>query len=189
MTVSDYGKGLLTPSLLSLLLGRAAAAGIPSVVDPKGADYCRYRGAALVTPNRAELSLALGRVIPRGSGEAAADGARELMRRHGLGAVLVTRSEEGMTLVGPSGEAAHLPALARAVFDVSGAGDTVVACVGAALAVGADLKEAAELATLAAGVVVGKVGTATASPAEIRESVAISRLHGKGTGAPGPPGR
>ncbi|MDR3153293.1 MAG: D-glycero-beta-D-manno-heptose-7-phosphate kinase [Deltaproteobacteria bacterium] len=179
LTVSDYGKGLLTPKVLSALLDGAREAGIPSIVDPKGSDYGRYRGATLVTPNRAELSLALGRDIDRSDSDALAEGGRELMRRHGLENVLVTRSEDGMTLLLASGETLHLPTRARAVFDVSGAGDTVVAAMAAALAAGADLAEGAALASLAAGVVVGKVGTATASPDEIRQSLAIEEISAK----------
>ncbi|MDR2613243.1 MAG: PfkB family carbohydrate kinase [Deltaproteobacteria bacterium] len=176
LTVSDYGKGLLTPGVLAFLLGGARAAGIPSIVDPKGADWERYRGATLVTPNRAELALAYGRDVSRATGEILAEAGRELMRRHGIENLLVTRSEDGMTLLLSSGETVHLPTRARAVFDVSGAGDTVVAAVAASLAAGAGLREGAALASLAAGVVVGKVGTATASPEEIRESAAISEL-------------
>jgi D-beta-D-heptose 7-phosphate kinase/D-beta-D-heptose 1-phosphate adenosyltransferase len=176
LAVSDYGKGLLTQRVLSFLLGKAREAGIPAVVDPKGADYGRYRGATLVTPNRAELSLALGRDLTRAPGEALAEGGRELMLRHGLENLLITRSEDGMTLLLAGGSTLHLPTKARAVFDVSGAGDTVVAALAASLAVGAPLPEGAALASLAAGVVVGKVGTATATPDEIRESIAVSGI-------------
>lgn len=176
LTVSDYGKGLLTPKVISFLLAKALEHGIPSVVDPKGEDYERYRGATLVTPNRAELSLALGTDLTRAAGERLAEGGRELMRRHGLENLLVTRSEDGMTLLLACGKTLHLPTRARAVFDVSGAGDTVVAVMAASLAVGASLAEGASLASLAAGVVVGKVGTATASPEEIREWTAVAEL-------------
>ncbi|MDR1038026.1 MAG: PfkB family carbohydrate kinase [Deltaproteobacteria bacterium] len=176
LTVSDYGKGLLTPSVLSFLLAKAIEHGIPSVVDPKGSDYERYRGATLVTPNRAELSLALGRDLTRAPQDRLAEGGRELMARHGLENILITRSEDGMTLLLSCGKTMHLPTRARAVFDVSGAGDTVVAAMAAALAVGASLPEGAALASLAAGVVVGKVGTATASPEEIREWTAFAEL-------------
>ncbi|MDR1039135.1 MAG: D-glycero-beta-D-manno-heptose-7-phosphate kinase [Deltaproteobacteria bacterium] len=176
LTVSDYGKGLLTPAVLGFLLGKARESGIPSIVDPKGSDYERYRGATLVTPNRAELSQALGRDLTRAPEEALAEGGRELMRLHGLENLLITRSEDGMTLLLSCGKTLHLPTRARAVFDVSGAGDTVVAAMAAALAVGASLADGAALASLAAGVVVGKVGTATASPEEIRESIVINEL-------------
>jgi D-beta-D-heptose 7-phosphate kinase/D-beta-D-heptose 1-phosphate adenosyltransferase len=169
LIVSDYGKGLLTPTVLSFLLNKAREAGVPSVVDPKGHDYERYRGATLVTPNRAELSLALGRDLSRAPGDALAEGGRELMGRHGLSNLLITRSEDGMTLLLSCGKTMHLPARAREVFDVSGAGDTVVACMAAALAAGETLADGAALAALAAGVVVGKVGTATANPDEMRE--------------------
>ncbi|MDR1080499.1 MAG: PfkB family carbohydrate kinase [Deltaproteobacteria bacterium] len=176
LSVSDYGKGLLTPAVLSFLLAKAIEHGIPSVVDPKGPDYERYRGATLVTPNRAELSLALGRDLTRAPEDGLAEGGRELMRRHGLENLLITRSEDGMTLLLSCGETLHLPTRARAVFDVSGAGDTVVAAMAAAMATGASIPEGAALASLAAGVVVGKVGTATASPEEIREWTAHAEL-------------
>ncbi|MDR2199864.1 MAG: PfkB family carbohydrate kinase [Deltaproteobacteria bacterium] len=176
LSLSDYGKGLLTPSMCGTLISAAEKAGIPVVVDPKGSDWERYSGASLVTPNRQELSLALGRDVSRGSGELLAAGAKELMARHRIKNILVTRSEDGMTLVREKGEATHLSARARAVFDVSGAGDTVVSVMAAALAAGASLQDGAELATLASGVVVGKVGTSTASPEEIRQSAALEDI-------------
>jgi D-beta-D-heptose 7-phosphate kinase/D-beta-D-heptose 1-phosphate adenosyltransferase len=171
LSLSDYGKGLLTPSLCAFLIAEAANRKVPVVVDPKGADWGRYSGATLITPNRQELSLALGRDIAHGGGDALAAGARELMERHQIKNILVTRSEDGMTLVMEGGGAANLPTKAKAVFDVSGAGDTVVSAMAASMAAGATLLEGAMLATLAAGVVVGKVGTSTATPREIRESV------------------
>jgi D-beta-D-heptose 7-phosphate kinase/D-beta-D-heptose 1-phosphate adenosyltransferase len=176
LSVSDYGKGLLTRDLLSWLIARANDRGIPSVADPKGSDYSRYKGAYLVTPNRQELSEALGRDVSHEPAEALASAGLELMRRHKIRNLLVTRSEDGMTLIESSGAVSHFPTVARAVYDVSGAGDTVVAAMAAALAAGATLSEGAYLATLAAGVVVGKVGTATASPEEIKESLEIAKL-------------
>ncbi|MDR1167068.1 MAG: PfkB family carbohydrate kinase [Deltaproteobacteria bacterium] len=174
LVISDYGKGLLSPDLTAWLIGEANALNIPSVVDPKGANYEPYRGATLVTPNRQELSLALGEDLTRAPDPVLAQGGRALMRRYELRNLLITRSEDGMTLLRSGGEEERLPTRARAVFDVSGAGDTVVAAMAAALARKADLALAARLATLAAGVVVGKVGTATATPAEIRASLGFS---------------
>jgi D-beta-D-heptose 7-phosphate kinase/D-beta-D-heptose 1-phosphate adenosyltransferase len=182
--VSDYGKGVVSRGLARWLMGRADALGIPVVVDPKGDDYLTYAGAALVTPNRQELALAVGKSIARASEEVLVAAGRDLMARCRLKNLLVTRSEDGMTLLsqtdpagpGPRDAARasvrHFPAKAREVFDVSGAGDTVAAAMGAALASGLDLTAGAELATLAAAVVVGKVGAATASPGEILAAAA-----------------
>jgi D-beta-D-heptose 7-phosphate kinase/D-beta-D-heptose 1-phosphate adenosyltransferase len=178
-SISDYGKGSLTRDLLSFLLKEAKKRQILSIVDPKGTDYSRYEGAYLVTPNRQELAIALGKDISKGSAETLANGGLELINRYGFENVLITRSEDGMTLVKAKGTVTHFPTVARAVFDVSGAGDTVVAALTAALAVGAEIEEGAMLATLAAGVVVGKVGTATASPEEILESLEITKLKSK----------
>lgn len=165
LALSDYGKGLLTPALLTEALALAAAAGVPAIVDPKGRDYARYRGAFLATPNRAELAEATGMPV---SGDAEiVSAARHLIESCGIANVLVTRSQDGMTLVEGSGAVHHVAARAREVFDVSGAGDTVVATVSAVLAVGGSLVDAAVLANLAGGIVVGKIGTATVSLAEL----------------------
>ncbi|MDR1533974.1 MAG: PfkB family carbohydrate kinase [Planctomycetota bacterium] len=169
ITLSDYGKGCLTPRLVAELAGLARELGIPAVVDPKGSDYSKYRGATLVTPNRRELAEAAGRELA-GAPEMIEAGL-ELMRRHDLENLLITRSEEGMILLTGENRIA-LPAMAREVADVSGAGDTVVAMMAAALSVGAPPLLAAQLATLAAGVVVGKIGTAVAGPAEIEAAAA-----------------
>jgi D-beta-D-heptose 7-phosphate kinase/D-beta-D-heptose 1-phosphate adenosyltransferase len=164
LILSDYGKGVLDPATIATLIGAASAAGKPVVVDPKGADYTRYRGATLLTPNRAELAEASG--MPVGDDDAIVAACRHIAARCGVQAVLATRSERGMTLV-HGDEVHHLPARARAVFDVSGAGDTVVAAMGAGLALGVPPLLAARLANTAAGVAVGKVGTAAAYASEI----------------------
>ncbi len=164
VVLSDYGKGVLSGALAEELIGRARAAGRFVAVDPRGPDWSRYRGADLLTPNRRELTEAAGRTLA-GQDEIES-AARGLLRAHRLGAVLVTLSEQGMLLV-ESGETRHLPAMAREVFDVTGAGDTVIAVTTAALAGGAGLADAAGLANLAAGIVVGKLGTAVATPSEI----------------------
>jgi D-beta-D-heptose 7-phosphate kinase/D-beta-D-heptose 1-phosphate adenosyltransferase len=174
LALSDYGKGVLARGLCRFLISEARARNIPVVVDPKGADYSLYAGASLVTPNRQELSLAVGEDVSRASSEAMAKAGLALMRRHSLDNLLITRSEDGMTLITSEGEIRHLPTEARAVFDVSGAGDTVVAAMAAALACGESLFAGAKLAALAAGIVVGKVGTATASPDEIRTAYGLS---------------
>ncbi|HLB07041.1 MAG TPA: D-glycero-beta-D-manno-heptose 1-phosphate adenylyltransferase, partial [Alphaproteobacteria bacterium] len=169
LVLSDYGKGVLTKEVLSVLIARARAAERPIVVDPKGRDFLRYRGATVLTPNRRELAEATGRAAE--SEEEIEAAARFLIGEAELAAVLVTRSERGMTLVARDTEAQHLPAHTRTVFDVSGAGDTVVATFGAALGRGVPWREAAELANLAASIVVGKSGTATAEAWELRQLI------------------
>lgn len=158
LILSDYGKGVLTPGFARGAIAAARAAGIPVIVDPKGRDYSLYAGASVVTPNRKELGEASGAAVDTDEEIVAA--ARGLMVAHGIGAVVVTRAQAGMSVVAASGEVTHLKAEAREVFDVSGAGDTVVSTLAAALAVGLPLAEAASLANSAAGIVVGKVGTA-----------------------------
>lgn len=165
LILSDYGKGLLEPELIEKLIAAARAAGKPAIVDPKGTDYRRYRGAALITPNRAELHSATG--MPVGGDDEIVAAARRLIETCGVENVLVTRSEDGMTLVAGNGEVEHIGAAAREVFDVSGAGDTVVAILACGLAAGAPLSTAARLANVAAGLVVGKVGTAVAHVEEL----------------------
>lgn len=167
--VSDYGKGVLTDDLLARVIGAARDRGRPVVVDPKGSDYRKYRGASLLTPNRKELAQATG--MPVGSDEQVVAACRGLIETCGVDAVAATRSEEGMSVVSADGSVFHLRAQAREVFDVSGAGDTVVAALTAALASGTPLYDAAHLANLAAGVVVGKVGTAVAHIHELHAAL------------------
>ena len=165
VTLSDYGKGVLIAPLLRALIEAAVAAKKPVLVDPKGADYSIYRGATVVTPNRKELHEATR--MPVGNDDEIVAAARHLIAECGIANVLVTRSQDGMTLVTAKGLAHHLPAEAREVFDVSGAGDTVVAVMAAAIASGAPALEAARLANVAAGIVVGKVGTAVITSDEL----------------------
>jgi rfaE bifunctional protein kinase chain/domain len=138
------------------------------LVDPKGEDYSRYRGATMVTPNRTELREVVGRWKDEDELAAKAQGLREKL---GLEALLVTRSEEGMTLY-EKGRARHEPARAREVFDVSGAGDTVIATIGVMLGAGMPLWDAVTVANQAAGIVVGKLGTAVATPQELLQALA-----------------
>ncbi|MBY0430393.1 MAG: D-glycero-beta-D-manno-heptose-7-phosphate kinase, partial [Rhodospirillales bacterium] len=168
VVLSDYGKGVLAPDITRRLIAAARTKGKPVIVDPKATDYAIYSGATLLTPNRKELAEATK--MPVDSDERIAVAARRLMDGHGIQSVLVTRSQDGMTLVDYNGQH-HLPAEAREVFDVSGAGDTVVATLAAAIAAGIPVVEAAKLANSAAGIVVGKVGTAVASAAELSRAL------------------
>lgn len=170
LILSDYGKGLFTAPVLRALISGARDAGKPVIVDPKSADYSVYRGASLITPNRAELAMAVGST-PVGT-EAIAAAAQRLLTQHDIGAILVTRSEEGMTLVDAGGIRVNVHAQAREVFDVSGAGDTVVSTLAAVWSVGADLVDAVQLANTAAGLVVAKVGTAVVHPQEVLAAMA-----------------
>ncbi len=161
VVLSDYGKGGLAH--IATMIGRTRAAGKPVLVDPKGEDWDKYRGATLVTPNRGELRQVAGRWRDEADLERRAQALRRDLE---LGALLVTRSEEGMSLYSDGGTLT-IPAQAREVFDVSGAGDTVIATLGALLAAGAALSDAVAIANRAAGIVVGKLGTATVSPDEL----------------------
>lgn len=162
LVLSDYAKGAL--ARVAELIPAARAAGVPVVVDPKGLDFTRYRGATVLTPNLGELEAVVGacrdldQVVERGDA---------LRRELGLEGLLVTRSEHGMTLI-TAGGALHRPARVREVYDVTGAGDTVVAVLAAALAAGRSLEEGMDLANLAAGLVVGRLGTAAVSARELR---------------------
>ncbi|HET7096185.1 MAG TPA: D-glycero-beta-D-manno-heptose-7-phosphate kinase [Casimicrobiaceae bacterium] len=159
--LSDYGKGGLAH--IADMIERARVAGKPVLVDPKGEDWDRYRGATAITPNRSEFRQVVGRW--KDSNEMARK-AQQLRADLDLEAVLVTRSEEGMSLYTAAG-ADDIPAVAREVYDVSGAGDTVIATLGVLLAAGADLGTAVRIANEAAGVVVGKLGTAVVTPDEL----------------------
>ncbi len=164
IVLSDYGKGVLDSDLIRDLIALARNAGKPVIVDPKGTDYGIYRGATLLTPNRNELREASGMSVD--GDESIVIASRHIMAKCGVEGVLATRSEEGMTLV-EEDAVNHLPARSRAVFDVSGAGDTVAAAMTTGLALGASSSVAANFANVAAGVAVGKVGTAAAYASEI----------------------
>jgi D-beta-D-heptose 7-phosphate kinase/D-beta-D-heptose 1-phosphate adenosyltransferase len=178
LVLSDYGKGVLTDHILRHAIASAKSLGIPVIVDPKGADYERYRGASVVTPNLNELGLAAGFL---GHGDAKLEeAARSVLAKSGVVAMVATRGAEGLSVVRMDADAVHIRAQAREVFDVSGAGDTVVATLALALATGADLPAAAALANLAASVVVGKVGTASATAEELRAAADVAgRVGGK----------
>jgi rfaE bifunctional protein kinase chain/domain len=161
LVVSDYGKGGLAH--IERMIAAAHDRRVPVLVDPKGEDYARYRGATLLTPNRAEFRQVAGSW--RNEAELA-EKAQRMRAELGLEAVLITRSEEGMSLYTQKG-AQHMPAQAREVYDVSGAGDTVIATLGALIGAGAALPVAARIANQAAGIVVGKLGTAVVHPEEL----------------------
>jgi len=159
--LSDYGKGGLAH--IATMIGLARAAGKRVLVDPKGDDYARYRGASIVTPNLGELREVIGTWADEADLAARVG---KLRADLGLDALLLTRSEQGMTLFDDRG-AMHVAAQAREVYDVSGAGDTVIAALAVMLAAGAELPEAVRIANRAAGIVVGKLGTAVATHAEV----------------------
>lgn len=169
VVVSDYGKGVLGDAVIATVIKQAKAAGACVIVDPKGTDYARYSGADVVTPNKKELAEATG--LPVRSDAEVVLACEALIASCGIGGVLATRSADGMTLVRKGADPVHLKAEAREVFDVSGAGDTVVACLSLALAGGADWPAAANLANTAAGIVVAKSGTATVTAAELGQAL------------------
>ncbi len=173
--LSDYGKGTLAD--VAELVKAARALDKPVLIDPKGSDYRPYRGATLLTPNMTELEAVVGKC--RDEAELV-EKAEKLRAELDLAALLVTRSEHGMTLIQPGHPPLHLPTAAREVFDVTGAGDTVIATLGAALAAGQDLAHACRLANFAAGIVVGKIGTATVSIAELQNALRATTHEGDG---------
>ncbi|MEC8007950.1 MAG: bifunctional D-glycero-beta-D-manno-heptose-7-phosphate kinase/D-glycero-beta-D-manno-heptose 1-phosphate adenylyltransferase HldE [Pseudomonadota bacterium] len=162
--LSDYAKGTLTN--IEALISACRVLNTPVLVDPKGADFSRYAGATLITPNLSEFEAVVGACHQDDTVISAR--ARHLCEQHGFEAVLVTRSERGMTLQSKEGEPLHLPALAREVFDVTGAGDTVISAMAAGLASQDSFENSTRLANVAAGLVVGKVGTATVTREELQ---------------------
>jgi rfaE bifunctional protein kinase chain/domain len=162
LLLEDYDKGTLAPTMIPVLVDKARSLRIPVVVDPKYRHFYSFAGATVFKPNRRELEAALGAPID----QAAADPYRTAWRRANAEHLLVTLGADGMALVG-SKETVHVPGNSRAVYDVSGAGDTVTAWVGLALAAGASMEEAAIMANLAAGIEVGKPGVATVSVEEL----------------------
>jgi D-beta-D-heptose 7-phosphate kinase/D-beta-D-heptose 1-phosphate adenosyltransferase len=174
LVLSDYAKGVLSDDVLPAVISAAGRRGVTVVADPKRADFSAYRGVDVLTPNQAEAARASG--IAGSDDASVAAAGRHALERAEARAVLVTRSEHGVTLVRRNAEPLHLPTHAQAVADVSGAGDTLVAAFALALASGADLPEAAHLANLAAGIVVGKAGTATVDHAELAAALRRERL-------------
>ncbi|QYN46240.1 bifunctional D-glycero-beta-D-manno-heptose-7-phosphate kinase/D-glycero-beta-D-manno-heptose 1-phosphate adenylyltransferase HldE [Gilliamella sp. ESL0405] len=175
LVLSDYAKGAL--SSVQAMIQLANQANVPILVDPKGTDFERYRGATLLTPNMSEFEAVVGhchneeQIIEKGY---------ELIKRFDLKALLVTRSEKGMTLLQLDKPVYHLPTHAKEVFDVTGAGDTVIATLATALAAGQSLEESCFLANAAAGVVVGKLGTSTVSQIELENAIRARKNNGFG---------
>ncbi|MES2353977.1 MAG: D-glycero-beta-D-manno-heptose-7-phosphate kinase [Pseudomonadota bacterium] len=167
VALSDYGKGCLEH--IEQMIALCKATGKRVLVDPKGDDYTRYRGATMLTPNRSEFREVVGRWK---SEEEFVEKAKKLRSELDLEALLVTRSEEGMTLVRANG-VTHEPTRAREVYDVSGAGDTVIATLSVMLAAGFSMPQAVHIANRAAGIVVGKLGTASVSLEELQEDLNV----------------
>jgi len=175
VVLSDYGKGALTD--VAAMISVCREAGVPVLVDPKGEDFEKYRGASVITPNQSEFEVVAGVCD---SDEELVSRARKMLDDLNLDALLVTRSEKGMLLLEADMEPIFLSTQAREVYDVTGAGDTVIATLAGAVASGQDLPSAAALANLAAGLVVRKIGVATVTPGEISMS-----LHQRGQGGRG----
>jgi len=167
--VSDYHKGVIAPRVMKTVSALARRHGVPVLVDPKVGHFPLYRGASVVKPNQATAEEATGiRIRSEADLQRAGERILKMLR---CGAVLITRGEHGMSLFEPGRPPVHIPTAAREVFDVTGAGDTVIAALGLALAAGSSVVEAARLANVAAEVVVGKLGTATADPDEVLAAI------------------
>jgi D-beta-D-heptose 7-phosphate kinase/D-beta-D-heptose 1-phosphate adenosyltransferase len=169
LVVSDYAKGVVTAGLMADLVRLASLRKVPVIVDPKVEHFGFYKGVTLITPNHLEATQAAGL---HGDGDQTIQEAGETIRqRLGCHSVLVTRGEKGMSLFEDSKEGWHIPTVARQVYDVTGAGDTVVGTLALALSTGASMREAATLANYAAGIVVGMVGTATVTTKQLTEAL------------------
>jgi D-beta-D-heptose 7-phosphate kinase / D-beta-D-heptose 1-phosphate adenosyltransferase len=165
IVLSDYAKGVLSDAVTRAAIDAARRCGKTVIVDPKSKDFAKYRGATIITPNRQELQQACGEDCE--THEEIVAGARRILDRQICDFMVVTRGKDGMSVIGPGSTAEHLPTAARQVFDVSGAGDTVVAALALGIVAGGDLSDAAALANVAAGIAVGKLGTATVTTGEI----------------------
>ena len=175
MVLSDYAKGVL--SSVEAIIKMAQQANVPVLIDPKGTDFTRYRGATLLTPNMSEFEAVVG---PCHSEEDIEVKAHQLIRDYDIKALLVTRSEKGMTLLQIGQPTYHLPTQAKEVFDVTGAGDTVIATLAASLAAGYTLEDSCFLANASAGVVVGKLGTSTVTQVELEDAIRARTDNGFG---------
>jgi len=169
IVISDYAKGVIMPSLMAQVGKLARSRKIPMIIDPKVDHFLYYSGATVITPNHMEAQQAAGR-----SGhdhQAIHEIGHSLRQKLGCEAVLVTRGEQGMSLCESNGYSWHIPTMARQVYDVTGAGDTVVSTLALAMSIGASIPEASIMANYAAGVVVGQVGTASVSKAQLKEAI------------------
>ncbi len=180
--LSDYGKGMLTDRVITETIAIARSHNIPVIVDPKGRDFTRYKGATVITPNRKELETATGMKAETDAEVITAAG--KIVTSAAVDAVLATRSKDGMSLVRQNDTALHIPVVAREIFDVSGAGDTVIATFAAGLAAGVSMEQSAHLSNFAAAIAVGKPGTATVRPDELQKSIEDSDIGTKNHGAP-----
>lgn len=174
IVLSDYAKGVLTPAVVKDAIAAGKKLGIPVIVDPKQKDFGYYKGASIITPNAKELSAATG--LATSTAEEVTRAARQLIKQHGFSAVLVTRGKHGMMLVRAKGATLNVPTIAQEVFDVSGAGDTVVAMLALSLASGLNLEDAVQLANMAAGIVVGRLGTAAVTRTELKTALLTQNL-------------
>lgn len=168
--VSDYGKGIIGKTLLDYLRKLKSEKNLPVTVDPKVGNFHHYRGLTLMTPNQLEAGQMLGRKIINEPGPIL-EGGRALLKKLSLESLVITRGEEGMTVLPDEKSHIHIPTRAQQVFDVTGAGDTVIATLTLGLACGAKLVHAAEVANYAAGIVVGKLGTATTDVKELARAI------------------
>ena len=171
--ISDYDKGVVTPKIAGEVISKAKIHGKLVSVDPKGVDYSKYRGATVITPNQHEAEVASGKAIT--SEETLTRAGQVLLNQLNTQYMLITRGDRGMSLFQRDGKVTHIQAIAREVHDVTGAGDTVVATLTLAMAAGAEIEEAARLANYAAGIVVGKVGTAVPTTEELVEAIRHSK--------------
>lgn len=166
---SDYAKGVVTPHILKPAVNQARRLRLPIVADPKIQNFWAFQNVTLLTPNTKEAGESLGRKLK--TQEEIETAGKLIRKKLNLRALLITRGEHGMSLFEAANRVTHVPTRAQEVFDVTGAGDTVTAVCGLVLAAGLDLRTALEIANLAAGIVVGKIGTAVASPGEILDAV------------------
>jgi D-beta-D-heptose 7-phosphate kinase/D-beta-D-heptose 1-phosphate adenosyltransferase len=176
IVISDYAKGLISKALLGEILPLAKSRGKVVCIDPKSSDLSIYRPATVITPNTHEVERAAGLAIHNRDGLLRAG--HKLLRQTGIPYLLVTRGEEGMTLFGGGKPATHIPTVAREVFDVTGAGDTVISVLALGLVSGLSMLEAAVLANIAAGIVVGKLGTASVAPEELIARIKSQEISG-----------
>jgi D-beta-D-heptose 7-phosphate kinase/D-beta-D-heptose 1-phosphate adenosyltransferase len=170
VVISDYAKGVITARVMADVIGLADRHKIPVIVDPKVRHIDYYKGVTVLTPNHMEAIHAAG--LQGEDENTLLEAGRQLYQRLGCRAVLITRGERGMSLFEAGGHVTHIPTVARQVYDVTGAGDTVVATLALALAAGAPMRQAAQLSNYAAGIVVAMLGTGTVTPAQLQEALA-----------------